>query len=134
MRDLSGDPTLVENGVKLLGRLMKPAANAALRAATFGSSELGDFEMADEAIDAAVLVKKLKADVGALIEKRLAGPTDRIVIFVDDLDRIVPARAVEILEIMKLFIVGRVAFLSLRWTTPSFERGWRPALVSASTI
>lgn len=104
MRCLSGEPTSIEWVKNAAVRLGRPAANAAIRMATHGLSELGDISLVDEAMDAATTVNKLKAEIKKLIADRHANGVERIVVFVDDLDRILPERAVEILEIMKLFI------------------------------
>ncbi|MEW6255564.1 MAG: P-loop NTPase fold protein [Pseudomonadota bacterium] len=111
LRRIAGpDDSLVKSGMRVLGRLAAPAANAALRFATAGASEIGDFigrggqgGYSDPAADA----EKLKSDIADAIAKKQSQGTDRIVIFIDDLDRILPERAVEILEIIKLFLDWR---------------------------
>lgn len=45
----------------------------------------------------------LKANFQELIDKK-AGEKGRVIIFVDDLDRLDPARAVELLEVLKIFL------------------------------
>jgi hypothetical protein len=49
--------------------------------------------------------KQLREELGSLVAKALeSAPDSRYIIFIDDLDRIVPARAVEVLEILKIFL------------------------------
>lgn len=89
-----------------MGRLVKPVANAALRFGTMGASELQDFEglIARQSVDSASNANQLKEEISGLVKRRLEAGADRIVIFIDDLDRIKPAIAVEILETIKLFV------------------------------
>ena len=46
----------------------------------------------------------LKREIEEIIRRKVLGGTGRIVVFIDDLDRIKPAIAVEILETIKLFV------------------------------
>ena len=48
-----------------------------------------------------------------------AGGSRRIVVFVDDLDRCLPANALDVLESMKLFSTSKVLCSSWDWTTQS---------------
>lgn len=91
---------------RLLDAVAKPAFSTAVRMATFGAVETGDFEkfLEQKSIDSAQTADALKRSIGQLIEKRLAAGASRIVIFIDDLDRINPKIAVEILETIKLFL------------------------------
>lgn len=55
--------------------------------------------------DPAKRIKKLKEELERLVTKRLeTNNLDRIVVFIDDLDRLIPVKAVELLEVMKLFL------------------------------
>lgn len=55
--------------------------------------------------DVTEVVTKLKAQFQDCVEEALKEQhKDRVVIFVDDLDRLQPARAVELLEVLKLFL------------------------------
>ncbi len=56
-------------------------------------------------INHAKIISELKNDLEkAVSEKLLADGKDRLVIFIDDLDRIQPEKAVELLEILKVFM------------------------------
>jgi hypothetical protein len=70
-------------------------------------------KLAESEMDAAKQLRNLKKDieesVAAVLKK---SGSERMVIFIDDLDRIVPARAVEILETIKLFMdVDKCVFI-----------------------
>lgn len=54
--------------------------------------------------DPATALERIKDGLARIVEERTAGPTEKIVVFVDDLDRLVPERAVELLEAMKVFL------------------------------
>lgn len=61
----------------------------------------GDAESVDAVAELTQLRDRLRAAVSAKLEKT---GKDRLVVFVDDLDRLVPTRAVELLEVMKVFL------------------------------
>lgn len=100
------EPGRLEQAKQVMGRLMKPIAGAALRIGTMGASELEDFEglIARQSVDSASNANDLKTEIAEVVKRRLDHGADRIVIFIDDLDRIKPAIAVEILETIKLFV------------------------------
>ena len=84
-------------------------------AGTVGASIVGQGDAAKEAaqglesefrpedLDPAQQIAQLKEDLEVLVHKRTGGRS-RVVVFVDDLDRLLPVRAVELLECMKLFM------------------------------
>ncbi|MBR5501228.1 MAG: hypothetical protein IKV74_06855 [Clostridia bacterium] len=49
-------------------------------------------------------IEKMKSEFQALINAKAKGDNDKVVIFVDDLDRLAPGRAVELLEVLKIFL------------------------------
>jgi hypothetical protein len=56
-------------------------------------------------LDMVALILRLKRELEALITDVTKGdPQGRVVVFIDDLDRLVPVRAVELLEVMKVFL------------------------------
>ena len=58
-----------------------------------------------EDVDVAQEILRLKENFQKLVDEKLAKENkNRVVIFVDDLDRLEPAKAVELLEILKLFL------------------------------
>lgn len=57
------------------------------------------------AIDSSKALKNLKDELQKIVEAKIkASGKNRIVVFIDDLDRLQPERAVEILEVLKLFL------------------------------
>lgn len=59
----------------------------------------------DEKYDMPTAIKGLKGDFEACVKSTLvAKKKERLVIFVDDLDRLQPAKAIELLEVLKLFL------------------------------
>lgn len=62
-------------------------------------------KLAESEMDSAKQLRNLKNDIANSVSEVLKkSGSDRMVVFIDDLDRIVPARAVEILETIKLFM------------------------------
>lgn len=56
-------------------------------------------------VDSCKAIKNLKNDVKEAVEEKLKKTkAERLVVFIDDLDRLMPEKAVEILEILKLFL------------------------------
>ncbi len=65
----------------------------------------GSFEKAQAEIDYASEIMELKEKFFAAVKAKLEKEhRDRVVIFVDDLDRLQPPKAVELLEVLKLFL------------------------------
>lgn len=93
-----------QKAVNVLKRLAGPVGGAAVRIATFGASELGDFTTPPDPVDQAEENEKLRSEIEEAINRKLAQGYDRIVVFIDDLDRIEAERAVEILETIKMFL------------------------------
>ena len=63
----------------------------------------------DDAVDALMntvnSVKSAKENMEKMVNRRLEnGNKDRVVIFIDDLDRVTPSAALELLEVMKIFL------------------------------
>ncbi|GAB4162601.1 MAG: hypothetical protein Fur0021_36960 [Candidatus Promineifilaceae bacterium] len=52
----------------------------------------------------------------------------RLIVFVDDLDRCLPEKAVEVLEAIKLFLEAPGVVFVLAWIRLSFGRGLKPAM------
>lgn len=56
-------------------------------------------------LDESEQIVKLKQELESIVQKKLERENyDRVVVFIDDLDRLVPLKAVELLETMKLFL------------------------------
>lgn len=101
----SDDKSLLNSSMNVLKKLAKPALNIGLRVATAGSIEADDFGGGGgDAVDLSCNAEELKDDIAKLVNAKRSRGVERIVVFVDDLDRVPPARAVEILETIKLFV------------------------------
>lgn len=71
----------------------------------FAADKLNEVLTPETAVDYANEVTQLKAKFQAAVNKKIeVDKKDRVVIFVDDLDRLQPAKAVELLEVLKLFL------------------------------
>ena len=57
-----------------------------------------------ESEDSAGALERIKESLVELVEQKLTGNIEKLVIFVDDLDRLIPEKAVELLEAMKVFL------------------------------
>lgn len=78
-------------------------------AAFFGQAEvmkagLEAYESESDTIDAAKLIKNMKDNIQLIVSDTLQKGKERIVVFIDDLDRLLPEKAVELLEVFKLFL------------------------------
>ncbi len=104
--------------VKSAGSLFLRLTNAALKGSYgigFGDGTVsGKKDGEDPEIDLAQLIDTLHENLQKQIEQALmtankgikdeCAKKDRIVVFVDDLDRLVPGKAMELLEVLKLFL------------------------------
>lgn len=103
------DDIAKKNIKTIMTSVAKGALAAGLSFATGGLANGKDvLDVASEKIadsDYAKEIMALKDSFEDLVAKRLkALQKDRVVIFVDDLDRLQPAKAVELLEVLKLFL------------------------------
>ena len=57
-----------------------------------------------DGVDSAGALERIKDGLTNLVNKKVSGKTKKLVIFVDDLDRLIPEKAVELLEAMKVFL------------------------------
>lgn len=92
--------------VKILGGIAKNVVRVATDRVAGGVvegmvSEAIDWESSDFASEVLALKQKFQDAVNKKLAKE---HRDRVVVFVDDLDRLQPLRAIELLEILKLFL------------------------------
>ena len=94
------------------GMLAKVALGKAAGDLIDGGGKVVD-ALFEENLDISEQIVKLKGDIESIVEKKIAKDgNDRVVVFIDDLDRLVPEKAVELLEVMKLFLdVPRCVFV-----------------------
>ena len=87
-------------------RLIWRFANRPLKIAAMvlGGKKAG--EAYDELIKTSGMqIKELKQELQQQVKKMLEGSyKDRVVVFIDDLDRLIPIKAVELLQVLKLFL------------------------------
>ncbi|RKZ77210.1 MAG: hypothetical protein DRR19_28145 [Candidatus Parabeggiatoa sp. nov. 1] len=81
-------------------------AKKALRLMVAGTVEMaGAGDAAKNIIESSDKIAELKKQLVDLVqEKRHTSQFDRIVVFIDDLDRLIPKKAVELLETLKVFL------------------------------
>ena len=87
-----------------LQRLARPAANAALRMATAGSLQIEDNPLAPSGVDFAQECDRLRRELERAVQDKLNDGIERIVVMIDDLDRIEPSLAIDILQTIKMFL------------------------------
>lgn len=82
----------------------KAALGNAANALISGGEKIMD-SLSNDDLDESEQIVKLKNDLETTVKKRMQKESlERIVVFIDDLDRLEPKKAVELLEIMKLFL------------------------------
>lgn len=87
----------------ILGTIMKVSASMVaghLSNGLFTKEDMDGFLTTDFLNE----IEKMKSEFQKLIEAKAKGEHDKVVIFVDDLDRLAPGRAVELLEVLKIFL------------------------------
>ena len=94
------------------GMLAKVALGSAAGELIEGGGKVVD-SLFENNLDVSEQIVKLKQDIESIVEKKIdKDGNDRVVVFIDDLDRLVPEKAVELLEVMKLFLdIPRCVFV-----------------------
>ena len=54
--------------------------------------------------DPATALERIKDGLNEIVQERVSASTEKVIVFIDDLDRLVPERAVDLLEAMKIFL------------------------------
>ncbi|MBF0547522.1 MAG: hypothetical protein HQM08_23985 [Candidatus Riflebacteria bacterium] len=101
---------------KTLGKLGKGflrVATTLIAEKTLGEVNASALSGQENAIDIAREIVNLKKELESLVHSKLSKDgKERLVVFVDDLDRLQPEKAIELLEVMKLFLdVNKCIFL-----------------------
>ncbi|WP_414047651.1 P-loop NTPase fold protein [Macrococcus equi] len=94
---------------KMFNRLSRVVSGSTINLGVVGftvSENLGKEEEPQEVLDVAQIIGELKNTMQGIVNERIKelGPNGRIVIFIDDLDRLSPEIAVNLLEVIKLFV------------------------------
>ncbi|WP_104748558.1 DUF4268 domain-containing protein [Helicobacter cetorum] len=92
--------------MKILGNVAKRVAGAGvhiLGGALGGGGEKAASLLLEE-VDSSEQISKLKKKLEDIVIKKTQANSSRIIVFIDDLDRLMPKKAVELLEVMKLFL------------------------------
>lgn len=87
-----------------LKNLARPAANAAIRGITGGLSQLDDYSVADGSVDFAEQCDRLRGELQEAVRNKREKGIDRFVVLIDDIDRIEPTLAIDILQTIKMFL------------------------------
>ena len=97
-----------QNKAKIKGvmtKLVKLASKVAIGYISQGTVNPDENQIVEE-LDSVEELVNLRGIFQALVKEK-AGENGRVVIFVDDLDRLQPEKAVEVLEVMKVFLSGK---------------------------
>lgn len=104
LRNMGDKPGIKEMLGAFASKIAGVAADAAIGRLSNGTASAEAFRPdGDELKDTVDKIEKLKGEFQALINAQ-AGENGRVVVFVDDLDRLQPGRAVELLEVLKIFL------------------------------
>jgi hypothetical protein len=97
-----------EYGGKIFSAFRRVGVPVVAKAVSMGTGGLVDSETVQAALqltdDVLESLGQMKSALTTVVEARIQKENKRIVVFVDDLDRLQPSRAVEILEAMKNFL------------------------------
>ncbi len=102
-------------GNEALGRIKNFVAKVAKAAVMSAAAAVTSKDAVDVAVDVYVSearkegvlpnrVKQLKDDLDIVVKAALRDTNSRYLVFIDDLDRLIPSRAVEVLEVLKIFL------------------------------
>ncbi len=99
------EESTIKKSLNILKRSSKVLAATVADKAISGAGGVVDAMFDDPNMDSSETVIALKEELSKAVTRRINNSSsDRVVIFIDDLDRLVPAKAVELLETMKLFL------------------------------
>ncbi|WZE73417.1 KAP family P-loop NTPase fold protein [Macrococcus sp. CCM 2573] len=98
-----------KNLKRMFNKLSRVVSGSTINLGMFGftvSENFGKEEETPELLDVAQIIGELKNTMQSIVNEQLKnlGSNGRIVIFIDDLDRLSPEIAVNLLEVIKLFV------------------------------
>lgn len=106
LSELNGDESKIKKLMGSLGSVSRTALKIMVdnTAGGVAADKLSEI-IGTREIDSAKEIKKIKSDFQEAINKTLDNSgKEKAVIFIDDLDRLQPAKAVELLEVLKVFL------------------------------
>ncbi len=103
LRTIGGESLSTERLYSSIKSIATNVAKAAVK--TYSGIDLGGGGGSSMGADLAYEISNLKDKLMKVIDEKLKEQNlDRVVVFVDDLDRLPPERAVELLEVLKIFL------------------------------
>ncbi len=94
----------VYNGIKFIAKTATVAATEQF-AGKRAARKIDDELLSEDQLDTAKQLESLRDNIKTSVEKKLKLQNkERVVVFVDDLDRLAPEKAVELLEVLKIFM------------------------------
>ncbi len=105
LEELQPEKSVLDGFKKFMGYAVKNAMTIAIEK-TAGETLAGQFADRSPLMDMANELKSLKVRIEKVVKDKIAkaGESKKIVVFVDDLDRLPPDKAIEVLEVMKNFL------------------------------
>lgn len=104
INEISGDKDATKSKTKeIVGKILKVSASMVAGHLSNGTMSMEDVNglLSTDFLNE---FENLKMEFQGLINAKAKGDNDKVVIFVDDLDRLAPGRAVELLEVLKIFL------------------------------
>ena len=99
------EKSTIKKSLNILKKSSKVLAATVADKAISGAGGIVDAMFDDPSLDSSETIMVLKDELGNAVARKISSSdSDRVVIFIDDLDRLVPEKAVELLETMKLFL------------------------------
>lgn len=96
---------VIKKSLNILKKGTKVATATAAERVFSGGGDLANALMDGPSLDLSETIIVLKDELSKAVESKINNSgSDRVIIFIDDLDRLVPEKAVELLETMKLFL------------------------------
>ena len=99
------EKSTIKKSLNILKKSSKVLATTIADKALSGAGDVVGAMLDDPNMDSSETIIALKEELSKAVAQKINNSnSDRVVIFIDDLDRLVPEKAVELLETMKLFL------------------------------